>query len=79
MEPRFVGTYDDLVEAIALGSRRMRVTVKEAICDFIDKVEFFSFLSTLEDADKTVEDLEKDAKAEIFYQRLREYLKGGCE
>lgn len=62
MKPRFVGTYDDLVKSIALGSRRKGITVIESIYIFIDTVEFFSFLSVLEDADKTIEDLEKDAR-----------------
>lgn len=59
---KFHGDYYELVNTIARGAKNNSLTPKESFNKFLDLVEFWSILETLENADKTVEDLFKDVK-----------------
>ena len=62
---RFIGDYYELVNTIARGAKNNNLTAKESFVKFIDLVEFWSILETLENADKTVENLFEDVKEEL--------------
>lgn len=66
---KFHGDYYELVDTIARGAKNNNLTAKESFVKFIDLVEFWSILETLENADKTVEDLFEDVNELIECQK----------
>lgn len=68
--------FDSLVDHVAILSNRFHITPTEATIMIIDSVDFWSFIHTLEEFDKTIEDITGSVHNSWYWSKLNRVKKG---